>query len=69
MSCMEKTIQSALRTVDVCTRFGGEQFLVILMNVKPEEITIITNRIFEQFFKVYDKCKVEVQYDVADLEE
>lgn len=69
MSCMEKTIQSALRTVDVNTRFGGEQFLIILMNVKPEEITIIINRIFEQFYKLYDKGLVEVQYDVADLDE
>lgn len=69
MSCMEKTIQSVLRTVDVSTRFGGEQFLVILMNVKQEEVNIITNRIFEQFFKVYDKGFVEVHYDVADLEE
>lgn len=69
MGCMEKTIQSVLRTVDVSTRFGGEQFLIILMNVKPEEITIITNRIFGQFFKVYDKGLVEVQYDIADLED
>ena len=67
MNCMEKTIQSTLRTVDVSTRFGGEQFLIILMNVKPEEINIITTRIFEQFFKVYDKGQVEVQYDIADL--
>lgn len=67
MTCMEKTIQSVLRTVDVSTRFSGEQFLVILMNVKPEEIELITKRIFDKFFATYDRKQVEVNYDIADL--
>lgn len=69
MQCMEKTIQSTLRAVDVSTRFGGEQFLIILMNVDQDEIASITKRIFEQFFKVYDRELVEVQYDIADLDD
>ncbi len=69
MTCMEKTIQSVLRTVDVSTRFGGEQFLVILMNVKQEETEQIVKRIFEQFFKSYNRKLIEVDYDIANLEE
>ena len=69
MACMEKTIQSVLRTVDVSTRFGGEQFLIILMNAKRIDVENIMNRIFEQFFKIYNHKLVKLNYDISELED
>lgn len=69
MKCMEKTIQSVLRTVDVSTRFGGEQFLIILMNARKEEVELITARIFERFFQTYDRKLIDLSYDIANLAE
>ena len=67
MTCMEKTIQASLRSVDVCTRFSGEQFVVILMNSQAEYTADITGRISDNFHKIYDPKMIAVQFDVADL--
>jgi len=67
MTCMEKTIQASLRTVDVYTRFSSEQFLIILMNTEKEDINVIMHRIFENFSKVYGGKAVVLDYDVAEL--
>ncbi len=67
MTCMEKTIQASLRSVDVSTRFSSEQFVVILMNAQNEYIEVITKRIEMNFHKVYNKRKMTVHFDVADL--
>lgn len=69
MACMEKTIQTVLRTVDVSTRFGGEQFLVILMNARRSDVENIMKRIFEQFFKIYNRNLVKLSYDVSEMED
>lgn len=67
MTCMEKTIQASLRSVDVSTRFSSEQFVVILMNAQNEYVEVITDRIEDNFHKVYNKKKITVHFDVADL--
>ncbi len=68
MTSMEKTIQASLRSVDVCTRFSGEQFVVILMNSQDEYIDMITGRIINNFRKMYDPKMIGVQFDIADLD-
>lgn len=67
MNCMEKTIKASLRSVDVSTRFSGEQFIVILMNAQDEYVDIITKRIEDNFHKIYDKNLVRVRFDVENL--
>ncbi|MBP3579068.1 MAG: diguanylate cyclase, partial [Lachnospiraceae bacterium] len=67
MTIMAKTIQASLRAVDVCTRFSSEQFLVILMDAEKEDINIITNRIFDNFAKVYKGKPLSLDYDIAEL--
>lgn len=67
MGCMEKAIRTSLRNVDICSRFSGEQFVVILMNAAEEYIEMITKRVEEKFHMIYNKKFIEVQFDVADL--
>lgn len=67
MSCMEKTIQASLRTVDVCTRFSSEQFLVILMDADDAAVSSITRRIFANFVKTYDGKEMMFDYEIAEL--
>ena len=67
MSCMEKTIQASLRTVDVCTRFSSDQFLIILMDAEKGTIDMISNRIFTNFQKVYDGKEMNYDYAIAEL--
>ncbi len=67
MTCMEKTIQASLRSVDVCTRFSSEQFVVILVNAQNEYTQIITKRIADNFHKIYSPKLISVAFDIADL--
>lgn len=67
MTCMEKTIQASLRSVDVCTRFSSEQFVVILVNAQNEYVEIINTRIENNFHKFYSSKMIGVHFDVADL--
>lgn len=67
MTCMEKTIQASLRTVDVSTRFSSKQFIVILMNAKDEDVNLVMNRICENFHKMFDRKRIQVEFDIADL--
>ena len=68
MTCMEKTIQASLRTVDISTRFSGKQFIVILLNARSKDIELVTNRILDNFYKIYDKKLIDVKFDVAELQ-
>lgn len=64
MSC---SITNSLRNVDISTRFSSEQFLVILLNTDKQNVEIIVNRIFKNFYKMYTKENVSLSYDIADL--
>lgn len=68
MTCMEQTIKASLRAVDISTRFSGKQFIVILLNARSKDIELVTNRILENFYKIYDRNLVEVHFDVAELQ-
>lgn len=67
MSCMERAIKDSLRKVDVCTRFSGEQYLIVLINAEQDDIAIISNRIFENFYKMYQGKKVNLSYDIEEV--
>jgi diguanylate cyclase (GGDEF)-like protein len=41
-------IRTAVRNSDIAIRFGGEEFLVMLMDIKPEEAVIIGEKIREK---------------------
>ena len=69
MECMEKTIQNTLRNIDVSTRFSSEQFLVVLLNAEKKDVELISNRIFDRFYKIYNRNAVNLSYDIADLTE
>ena len=63
MTFLEKAIQESLRSVDVSTRFGSNQFMVALLNAQDTDVNNITQRIFEKFYGVYDKDGIELTYD------
>ena len=67
MSLLEKTIQDSLRSVDVSTRFGSQQFLVAFLDAKEEDTAAITDRIFNKFYDVYEKNSVSLRYEVAEF--
>lgn len=68
MNFLEKAIQDSLRSVDVCTRFGSEQFLVALLQAQEADIANITERIFEKFYSKYNEYHIGLTYDFITME-
>lgn len=66
MQCMEQSICKSLRGVDVGTRYSSSQFLVALMGTERENVHIVTERIVQNYFKLYGGRDITVSYDVAD---
>ena len=67
MGCMEKAIQSTIRNVDVYTRYSSVQYLVICFDVLEDNVVTVVNRVFQNFYKMYDKNNIELHYDIAQM--
>ncbi|MDD6810816.1 MAG: diguanylate cyclase [Lachnospiraceae bacterium] len=67
MQCMEQAIIKSLRGVDVGTRYSSSQFLVVLMGTGRDDIRIVTDRIVQNYFKLYGQRDITLSYDIADL--
>lgn len=69
MTHMNSAIRGSLRSVDVCTRFSNQQFLVILTNAELQNIEMIVKRIFDQFYKLCDNKNLHLHYEAANLKD
>jgi len=55
-----RAIQSAIRAEDIICRYGGDEFVIILPNLKTDEISQITDRIrknYEAYINQYQDAK------------
>ena len=66
MQCMEQSICKSLRGVDVGTRYSSSQFLVVLMGTERENIRVVTDRIIQNYFKLYGGKDITLTFDIAD---
>lgn len=66
MQCMEQSICKSLRGVDVGTRYSSSQFLVVLMGTEKENIRVVTDRIIQNYFKLYGGKDITLTFDIAD---
>ncbi len=66
MQCMEQSICKSLRGVDVGTRYSSSQFLVVLMGTEKENIRVVTDRIIENYFKLFGGKDITLTFDIAD---
>ncbi len=67
MQCMEQAIIKSLRGVDVGTRYSSTQFLVVLVGTEKENIHVVTDRIIQNYFKLYGRRDITLSYNIADL--
>lgn len=69
MQSMEQAICKSLRGVDIGTRYSSSQFLVVLMGTEKDNIHIVTDRIVQNYFKLFGGKDVTLTYEVANLEQ
>lgn len=68
ITAMDAAISSAIRTVDIYTRYTSMQFLLILVGSTMEETPKIMERIFSNFYKTFDDRKIVPSYQVAHID-
>ncbi|MDE7232292.1 MAG: diguanylate cyclase, partial [Lachnospiraceae bacterium] len=65
MQCMEQAICKSLRGVDVGARYSSSQFLVVLLGTERENVRVVTDRIIQNYFKLYGEKDITITFDIA----
>ena len=69
MGFMERSIRQSIRNVDILTRYGKQQFLIILLGVDPAGAKITIERIFRDYFKMNGSSIYTPSYFIAEMNE
>lgn len=67
MTILSEAIFSSLRRVDISVRFSSTQYLVALIDTKQEFISVVTDRIMQNFYMMYRGKDFVLDYDVAKV--
>ncbi|MDE6212338.1 MAG: diguanylate cyclase [Lachnospiraceae bacterium] len=65
MQCMEQAICKSLRGVDVGARYSSSQFLVVLLGTERENVRVVTDRIIQNYFKLYGEKDITITFEIA----
>ena len=68
MDVLKHTVKSALRSVDVGTKYSSSQYVLILVNTNAENGRIVAERLLEQFHNEYTKKDILLSYDIQTIE-
>ena len=68
LECMEQAIREKIRKVDICTRYSSMQYLIILFEPEESQIPKVMDRIFIQYYKLYDKNNFYPRYDYTAIQ-
>lgn len=67
LECMEASIQQKIRKVDICTRYSSMQYLIILFEPQESQIPNVMERIFEQYYKMYQENNYKPRYEYMSM--
>lgn len=67
MEILAKAVIGSLRSIDVTTKYSSSQQIVMLLGLKEEQIQIVTDRVLKEFYRMYNRKKVNIVYEIADL--
>lgn len=63
LECMETSIRQKIRKVDICTRYSSMQYLIILFEPQESQIPNVMERIFDQYYKMYNENDYKPRYE------
>ena len=69
LDCMEQAIRYAIRKVDICTRYSAMQYLIILFEPQESQISKVMERIFWQYYQLYEKGDFKPDYEYILISE
>lgn len=65
MAYLEMAIRETIRTIDICTRYSSVQYLVILIDAGDNNVKMIVDRIFCNFYKRCGNKKIMPVYSAV----
>ena len=68
ISAMEEAITKTIRTVDIYTRYTNLQFLLILVGTGENEVPLVLERIFSNYYKNAGSGRVSPIYRTAQID-
>lgn len=68
MGFMERSIRQSIRSVDILTRYGKQQFLIILLGTDLAGAKITVARIFRDYFKMNGSSLYMPSYFIAEMD-
>lgn len=69
LDCMEQSIHKKIRKVDVCTRYSAMQYLIILFEPEESQIPKVMERIFMEYYRLYNKNDFKPSYEYIPVVE
>ncbi len=63
----QTSLKSCLRTVDISTRYGSSQVIVLLMDASDEGVAVVGNKIVQNFYKMHKGPEVAIHYDAVNV--
>lgn len=68
MDFMERAIRQSIRNVDILTKFGNHQFLIILLGTDSTGAKIAIERVFRDYFKMNGSSLHLPSYIIAEMD-
>jgi two-component system cell cycle response regulator len=66
LNCVGAAIRRSLRKVDLATRFGGDEFVIVLPEADCKEAKAVAERISAEIDRIeFEECKLSVSLGVA----
>ena len=65
LKILAKVIVDSIRPTDLCCRYGGEEFLILLHETNTEQATLVGNRIREAVEKLEFETKKDFKFTVS----
>ncbi|WP_287386953.1 diguanylate cyclase [Lachnospira sp.] len=69
MNSLEAAVSDALRNSDVSTKYNSSQYVVLIMNVKDEDIDKVVSRVEKIYERYLMGESIELSYEVKDMQE
>lgn len=67
MGFLERAISNSMPGKELSTRYSSVQQLVLMIDMKEKQVEELRGLIIKEFYKMYDRREVNVNYDMASL--
>ncbi len=69
MNTFQIAVQKSIRGVDISTRYGSSQIIVILLDASEDGVQIAINKMMQNYYRMQADDRITIEYDYVNLKE